>query len=70
MKESIQWHEECLKNRQNSLLRERKTLEILLTKIERLFQENNAYAYQIQQAKLRKMDHFDRDRFLKKRGKK
>lgn len=64
MKLSIECHEELLKNRAAYLLRERKALEIIMIRVERIVQENTRYESQIRQAKLRGMGSFDRDSFL------
>ena len=60
----ISWHENCLTNQQNTNLRERNDLLRKMRLLEISEKSSNFYEMQIQTAKNRKKDGFDRDRFL------
>jgi len=70
MKMSIDWHEECLKNMNTTLNTEKVSLERLLKDIDRLENRINFYSCQIEEAKRKKKDGFDSDKFLKIRKEK
>ena len=71
MKMPIAWHEECLKNYRSYLTN--KKIELLRIKeqlkndIVRMESEEMFYSAQINNAKNKKMDGFDVDRFMVKR---
>jgi hypothetical protein len=67
MKESIEWHERGLKNREASLVREREKLKAMTQDIERREQSAAFLRLQIETAKAEGKKAFDRDKYLVKR---
>jgi len=70
MKESIEWHEECLKNRKShikELFEEIKRAALLADELKQNVEYCNFYQKQIDKAKQMGKDGFDRDKFLLKR---
>ncbi len=67
MKREIQWHEECLRNQQSHLKRERDELERKMASVSRTQEEVYAYARQILHAKEAGITEFDRERYMKPR---
>ena len=68
MKQSIKWHEECLKNMLASLARDDDEVSRLQSYADRLRDDCNVLEIQIAEAKRRGMDGFDADRLLKRRA--
>ena len=66
-KEKVWWHEECLSNNIAHNAKKKKLLTRALQDLERADANLGFYASQIEEAKRRGMDAFDRDRLLKKR---
>lgn len=67
--DTIAWHEENLKNMILSLKERTDTLIRLSNQADSLSKDIHFLSKQIQEAKNRGKEKFDRDRFLKKRGK-
>lgn len=67
MKQGLQWHKECLKNRESHLEREEQELDRLLIAIERSRQEVALYKAQIKLAEKEGKDGFDSERYAIKR---
>lgn len=75
MRESIAWHEECLKNQMCTIDRYKEEEVNLLARVENLKasiseleKSTTFYQKQITTAKIRFIDEFDRERFLVKKG--
>jgi len=66
-KQKIWWHEECLANNIAHNARQKKLLTRALQDLDRSDTHLGFYLSQIEEAKRRGMDAFDRDRLLKKR---
>lgn len=62
-KMSIEWHEECLKNRKSSLERYKKEYQIAQAKYFETFISVEKYEKQIERAKKLGKDGFDEERF-------
>jgi len=67
MKKSIEWHEECFKNRLRAAADRNNEIARLETEIEKQNTENGLYAAQIDLAKKEDKDGFDRDKYAIKR---
>jgi hypothetical protein len=67
-RESIAWHEQCLKNVEHSTAQRRANLERELARLTEDETRVVFYRDQIAEAKKRGMDAFDRDRLLVKRA--
>lgn len=67
MKQSVEWHEECLKNMISYMKSEHKTALQYLRNYCKIKKDINFLKKQIEEAKRKKKDGFDRDRFLLKR---
>lgn len=67
MKKSIDWHKQCLINRQATHASHIQNLQKLQEEVERGQAEIEFYKEQIAQAILQRKDGFDRDLFLKSR---
>lgn len=67
MKKSIQWHEDCLRNRKISLDQDRTSLDLATERLDNSVISYNNYLHQITQAKDENKDGFDRDRYLVKK---
>lgn len=67
-KQSIKWHEDCLKNSQASWAADQKRTSAEVERLEKWRIENQLYEDQIQEAKRKGRDGFDREKFGKKRG--
>jgi len=68
MKESIDWHKECLKNQKLDLDEKRATLERMTIGVEEDARSYNFYLAQILRAEKEGRNGFDRERFsIKKR---
>jgi hypothetical protein len=65
---SIQWHENCLKNRNINLEAKLKELQRLQEYCDKFSMENFEYQLQIAKAKKRNLPKFDRERFMKSRN--
>lgn len=65
----IDWHRECFKNASESQARRIRERDRLTLEIERNESELLHYARQIEEAEKRKLDAFDSERLLVKRGK-
>ena len=69
MKDLMKRHEENLRNQEISLRGTGEELDRLISKYARDKQEYNFYALQIEEAKKLKKDGFDREKFMRHRGK-
>lgn len=69
MKHPIAWHEECLKNWNESIKKEAGHISKLLDAHRNSVREFEQYKEQIALAKKRGLTEFDQDRFGKKRSK-
>lgn len=67
---SIAWHEECLKNANNTYEWAKNRATEAMNNVERMKQELRMYAQQIERAKKEGRTSFDRDRFGVARKKK
>ncbi len=67
MKNTIEWHEKCLKNRIAFASSQRRQIIRLQEELERNDRENEFYAAQIYLAKQDGKDGFDEDRYAIKR---
>ena len=67
MKMTIAWHEDCYKNYAEGFRKEREALERHMEQVDRMRLDVAAYGHQIDEAKRRGMDGFDRERFMKRR---
>jgi hypothetical protein len=65
---SIKWHEECFANSAASTEELRRNVARMTVELSRRAEALTFYASQIEEAKKRGMDGFDRDRLLVKRG--
>lgn len=63
---SIEWHEECLKNSKLSEDKMAKRLQDLHEELSDLRSRNSFYDFQIREAKIMKKTSFDQERFRKK----
>ena len=68
MKMTISWHKECLMNRKIYLEKIKKEAKSLQKEIKKSEKEIIFYSSQIEEAKKKKKDGFDRDRFMVKKG--
>ena len=66
MKQSIEWHKECLENYKGSLRRKVAELQSLSTVVSRMQNEIHFYELQMILAKQHKLKSFDSDRLGKK----
>jgi hypothetical protein len=66
-KQSIKWHEKCLMNYSKTLLKLTEEIASLKEKARQSFNQGVFYLAQIDEAKLRNMDGFDRKKLLMKR---
>lgn len=62
-KMSIEWHENCLKNRKSYLERLRKELQVAQAQYLEKFEEVKKYERKIERAKKLGKDGFDEERF-------
>ena len=69
-KHSVIWYEECLKNREENLEREKKELKLHIECIDSYRVENAILSAQIKRAKEEGRTEFDRDKYNKPRPKK
>lgn len=67
MKQSIEWHENCLKNQKSSLKRDKEKLERLASDYQKSYNETKFYEFQIEEAKKINKDRFDSERFRVKK---
>ena len=68
MKQTIEWHEKGLVNRENSLQREAERLDRELLELGK-FRENNMFlSLQVESAKAKGKDGFDSELFMKKQN--
>lgn len=65
MKMKIEWHQNCLENKEAYLKKLNKEMERLLFEVEKLNKECDFYLIQIKEALKQGKDEFDRERFLK-----
>lgn len=63
--QSIEWHEECLKNVRSSAEEKRRLANAYADDADRLEKYVLMYSQQIERAKAEGKDRFDRDRYLK-----
>jgi hypothetical protein len=61
----LAWHESCLKNMTDSLQDKIKQLDQMQAEINRLSCDRLHYLDQVNEAKRRKLDKFDSERFMK-----
>jgi hypothetical protein len=66
-KRSIEWHESCLKNSDTYIKAELEIIASRQADISIVISRNNFLRKQIEEAKRKKMDGFDCDRFMKPR---
>lgn len=66
MKMKIEWHEECLKNNKRFIREKREEIRRLQLEIDQNLFDCEMYELQILEAKKKKMDGFDSDKFMKK----
>ena len=66
----IAWHEECLKNNQETHERDRQGIAAEMDRLDKRLREILIYQQQIKQAKEEGKANFDRDRFLVPRKRK
>lgn len=64
--DTIEWHEECLKNAQISYAKDFNKAQLLLHSLSQQQKEIAFYEYQITEAKTYKKEKFNRDKFRKK----
>lgn len=62
----VEWHEQCLSARQESLRYEQEKLKRLLDSIQRQEESIAFLSQQIEEAKRLRKDGFDADRFMKR----
>lgn len=67
MKFPLNWHRECLSNRRRSLAEQIRRHEQEASRIEQSTAEVEFYQEQINAASAKKLDGFDREKFMKKR---
>lgn len=65
-KMNIEWHEQCLKNLLASVEAKREEVIRVQEDFERLKKNYEKYQVQVRTAKMKKMDGFDTERFMKK----
>ena len=68
MKLPIAWHEERLRVREESLARRTRELNEFASEVDSFRAENELIREQIAEAKRRRLDSFDADRLLRKKG--
>lgn len=68
-KNSIAWHKECAKSSSEHYARLKQHIDMELDEYNRGIAELNFYMEQIEQSEIKGKTHFDRDRFMKVRGK-
>ena len=64
-KQTIEWHEGCLRNSEDHLVRVVRQIQSLTEQMKEYRKENNFYRRQINEAKLKGKDGFDRDLFMR-----
>lgn len=64
---SIEWHEECLNNHRNNLIRMEEELKRMKENFERSMNDYMFHEQQVEEAKKKGMDGFDGEKFLKSR---
>ena len=64
MKHSIQWHKECLANKESWMEMEKLSIKYLEERVARQKVENDFYRKQIEEAIKQGKDGFDSDKFL------
>ena len=67
MKNTIEWHENCAKNRKATLDRKRANLDRMQKEVDRSARSLNLYLAQINLAKQERKDGFDSERYAIKR---
>ena len=67
MKQSIQWHKDCLKNMQQFLLEKQEEVRGIYAQCDRVRAQCLALDAQIIEAEMRGVDKFDADKFGKRR---
>jgi hypothetical protein len=65
-RDTIEWHEECLKNMQTSYAEDFNRVQFFLSSLSQQQKEIAFYEYQIAEAKTDKKEKFDRAKFRKK----
>jgi hypothetical protein len=65
MKRPIEWHQECLKNFRDSINKEIRERDEMISRVEMHIFELQFYEKQINEAIKKKKDGFDEDKFLK-----
>ena len=68
MRFPIEWHENCLNNQKTYLISLRNKEKFLAKEIENLKVKSEFYSLQIEKAKEKQLDGFDRDKFGIKRN--